>query len=367
MAEAGANVGIETEDDIVVSLNNGDKIFEQDKSSIDSYPFNPSKIDLWKTLDIWLEASKADELDLNKTTLYLVTNKSKPGSLAEQIGLAIDEDDINKSLAALKNAGKNPSETIKEKVNNVLSNSDDLLKKLISRIRYKDGNSVFGIELQAKLISDLQLNHDDEPESIIAELYGWTFQLVVEQWRAKKPAIIERDSFIRKKNNCIKNRIEKIFNSNAIEVSRITAHDQNNELDSHYVEQLKIINCEQEEIIEAIRDYLSSAIKKTEISQKGYLTSQDFHNTGQGLIRRWKIIFNSEKVNNKRNPLPSEELGKMILYRTMDHNATIGTFKTSNYFLTNGMYHALADELAVGWHPEYRAKIMSLKKQLSNE
>ena len=51
-------VSIETDDDIVVRLENGDSIetiYEQDKASVKKrYPFTNTNVNLWKTLSNWL-------------------------------------------------------------------------------------------------------------------------------------------------------------------------------------------------------------------------------------------------------------------------------------------------------------------------
>lgn len=367
MSEAGSFVGIETEDDVVVTLSNGIKIMEQDKSSVDGYPFDPTKNDLWKTLRIWIEGINDDEIDLDKTTLYLVTNRSKSGSLAEIIGAADKDEDIKNCVAQIRKAGSNPSATIKTNVDAVLKTSDDLLKKLIKKIKYKDGLSVYGSDLRAKIASDLQLSPDEDADAIIEEVCGWTYYQVVDAWRAKKPAIIERDSFIRRKNRSITARIRKAFNDNAIEISAITQADHEKHFESQFVEQLRIINCDQDEIVEAIKDYLVSTIKKTTLSRKGYVTQYDLEMMEQELVKRWKKIVRVNRAKNNSDNRTPEDLGKIILNETLEHNVRIADIQTTNYSLTSGSYHSLADLMLVGWHPDYSAVLKALRKNIVNE
>ena len=66
-------VGIETEDDVVVHLQNGSSVREQDKSTISGrVPFGDRSKDLWNTLGIWVDAASAKQIDLETCLLLLV-------------------------------------------------------------------------------------------------------------------------------------------------------------------------------------------------------------------------------------------------------------------------------------------------------
>ncbi|SKC06472.1 hypothetical protein SAMN05660841_03964 [Sphingobacterium nematocida] len=57
-------VSLETEDDVVVALENNpiSKIFEQDKHSISaSNPFSDKNVNLWKTFEIWCNLEKINQ------------------------------------------------------------------------------------------------------------------------------------------------------------------------------------------------------------------------------------------------------------------------------------------------------------------
>lgn len=250
-ADAGATVGIETEDDVVLTLISGEKIYEQDKSSTSSYPFHPSRKDFWKTLNIWLTAIKEGAIDIYQSSFYMVTNKVDDKALAKEIGDAQQENEIIECINKIREAGKSPSETTKTMVNSVLSFTDKELAALISKINYADGSKVFGTTLREQLISDLHLDNDEFAEGIINELYGWVYSQVVDAWRERKLGLVERDAFIRQKNNAIKTRTEQLFNDSVIDVSKVGIGDTEAERGSGYVRQLQIINCTDDEIIDA--------------------------------------------------------------------------------------------------------------------
>ncbi|ARS35816.1 ABC-three component system protein [Pontibacter actiniarum] len=357
-ADAGATVGIETEDDVVLTLISGEKIYEQDKSSTSSYPFHPSRKDFWKTLNIWLTAIKEGAIDIYQSSFYMVTNKVDDKALAKEIGDAQQENEIIECINKIREAGKSPSETTKTMVNSVLSFTDKELAALISKINYADGSKVFGTTLREQLISDLHLDNDEFAEGIINELYGWVYSQVVDAWRERKLGLVERDAFIRQKNNAIKTRTEQLFNDSVIDVSKVGIGDTEAERGSGYVRQLQIINCTDDEIIDAIHDYIRSSIRKTYLSQKGYCTPNQLKEMEKQLAKRWKHISKRLVIENKKNNHCHEDLGQLILLETLNENVKIGSVQTTDYVLSNGTYHYLANSLVVGWHPDY-TKLLS--------
>ncbi len=288
----------------------------------------------------------------------MVTNKVDDKALAKEIGDAQQENEIIECINKIREAGKSPSETTKTMVNSVLSFTDKELAALISKINYADGSKVFGTTLREQLISDLHLDNDEFAEGIINELYGWVYSQVVDAWRERKLGLVERDAFIRQKNNAIKTRTEQLFNDSVIDVSKVGIGDTEAERGSGYVRQLQIINCTDDEIIDAIHDYIRSSIRKTYLSQKGYCTPNQLKEMEKQLAKRWKHISKRLVIENKKNNHCHEDLGQLILLETLNENVKIGSVQTTDYVLSNGTYHYLANSLVVGWHPDY-TKLLS--------
>lgn len=347
----GTVVGMETEDDVVVTLTDGHSIREQDKSSTTSYPFSTRNSDFWKTLNIWLEGIKEKEIDPALTTFYMVTNKASTDSLAREMGLADDDAKAKVCITKLRTEGASIETAIKPIVQKVLAYSDQDLLILVKNIRYKDGAETYSKD---NLVSDLQIVEDDPQitERIINELTGWLFNEVVESWRAKQPALVDRDALIRTKNNIISSIRETMINDNIFAITEITAQQELDHQESIFVKQLDLVNASDEEIMEAIHDYLNSISKKTGIATKGYVTHAELEEMESELIKRWKTIFRSMKIVHKTTHSP-EDIGHLILLSTLDHNATLGRYKMQNYFLTRGTYHLQADKIQLGWHPDY--------------
>lgn len=359
-APSGSVIGIETEDDIVVKLNNGEKIHEQDKSSTTVFPFIPSRPDLWKSLMIWADAIQNEEINPEITQFYLVTNKTSTNCIAKTISDSNEDSAIIKCLDELKKFKELSNAVTKKFIDKLFSFSDDLLRKLIKNTSLICGGHLTGEELKNDLISSLQIVDGDEQDklSIIHEIYGWLFNSVRTSWQNNEAAWIERDVVIRLKNNILTKKIEKFVNEKIFEIQDISDHEKELQKLRIYVKQLRIINSSDAEIIDAISDYLNSVEKRTVLARKGYVTDLQMDNMVRDLRIRWSTIAKKIPLVNKT--LTKEEQGQLICLDTLDHNAKIGNMETQGYFLTRGSYHHLSDSLEVGWHPDY---LTLLKKE----
>ena len=361
VAPAGSIVGIETEDDVVIELLNGEKIFEQDKSSTtNNFPFDAKRKDFWKTLHIWLEALKNREIQNKESpSFYMVTNKiANNNQIVVEINTANNKKDALKIVKKLREFAKTIPDGLKDIVGKVIAFNDEQLAYLLIRIHFIDGSISIDKSI---IVSDLQLPEDDN-EYYLNALTGYIFNTLTENWRDNKPGKIYRNDFVRLKNKLIQEHFKDFFNEETIRLADIAAEADAEILNSNkYIEQLKIIESEDEEIFEAIEDYLRSSKARTEMAKKGYLWEQAFLNMNDDLKSRWLTIFRQKRNLQSSNKLSDIELGRDILYSTLDHKATINGYPTRNYFLTKGTYHYLANELFVGWHPKFK-KLIKKKK-----
>jgi hypothetical protein len=351
---AGSTVGIETEDDVVATLLNGEKILEQDKNSHTSHPFIPSKVDLWKTLCIWQNALKNSEIDKNKTKLYLVTNKTSENSLAALLGNASNDNDIQNCIKVLREKASTLTGNAKLFADRSLEFGDTILSQVIKQISYKAGDGLFGDGLRKQLYSDLQLDVKNQSlnDSIINELIGWLFEQITSAWREKRPAVVSRDDFMREKITILTSQRQAIVDEILIGLGQIPRSEEKKQLENTYVKQLMEIQCDKDEILKAIHDYLNAVSKRTRLALDGYLTLRQLDELDRQLQSRWANIFKLTQLKNPQNT--DDQRGKICYYETINCETSIGDYKLRNHFLVNGSYHALSNDLKVGWHPNFK-------------
>lgn len=352
-------VGIETTDDVVAQIKKGkgiDKIFEQDKNSVSKkLPYSDQGEDLWKTLCIWLNKIKTTEIDINTSKFYMVSNKNIPSNrIIYKLCNAKDDLELNQQLENFKIIGRKIQKRNKYAAL-VLQFSDDELKILINRIVVSSVD-IQGDGMKKAIKDNLHIPNNLPFSSIYESLSGWLLNSIVDCWRKGEEAWISGEALNKRLTNIITQFNEKPFLEKAIHVLPVNPSQRNAVSNRNFVRQLQLLETKEEEIIDAINDFLRASWEKTRYAKECNLTSSDFNSFYNNLIERWKTIFNL-KIRLKMKESKLEDVGYDIYNTTISHREKLAGYETQEYYTTKGAYHQLADNLELGWHPEWKDKL----------
>ena len=121
-----------------------------------------------------------------------------------------------------------------------------------------------------------------------------------------------------------------------------------------YVRQLEVIGLSDEDMIQAINEYLRAVIDRTEWGRIGIVHSDSFDEFEDALLSFWRNKRRQNGLTHKS--LSAAEQGQLLLSDCCLKAQTLQGLEVPSYF-TPGSYHALADHLKVGWHPEYATEL----------
>lgn len=355
----GATVGIETEDDVVVLLKGGGKIYEQDKSSIkkEGSPFGDKSYALWNTLAIWLSAINIGKVEVEKANFLLVSNKAIPrDSLIQKISEAKGENETRECYRRLKSIGSDVKTESKvgEKVAEVLGYDEMVLNQLICQIDVETFGSNLGEVEKEEIISLLHLTDREAHDVIIDALLGWLIEVMLDFWNAGEPAWITREA--------LDNRLDKVrgklrrrrFRASPARELLVSEEEKKAHTGKVFVKQLEIICLEEENAYDAIIDFIRCGKERRRLAQEGNATAQDWDMFHESLKAKWKTV---RGIENAKEHKTDEKLGQAVYWNTMAQvEPRLGEIETEQY-LVKGSYHRLADKLMVGWHPEYKNRL----------
>jgi hypothetical protein len=359
-APSGAKVGVEALDDVaLVDAKTGEVLgLEQDKSTVG--PLNnlgDGSKNLWKTLCIWAGAAKNGEVDLEKVYLYLVTPIKVPQGLARLISDARTKEQATGVLSVLHGTvvadGTIPYKT------ELLGHSVDLLTKLVMAVDLIDGDDQYvtgGFE--EALNHHYGFNDTEKSKQIAYSLLGWFLRRTITEIRAGQPAWTERTVFFSELNG----QVERLSYRRALEVIEFVLQDS--DVSAHrsslFVKQLELIDAEQDEIVEAISDYLKVKALRVKWGRNSRVSREELKVFDDSLLIRWKTIFRRLSAQGAGGKVGEVATGKQIYYATIDHREPLGGQATEQYFTTRGRYHALANDLRkkLGWHPKFEELLL---------
>lgn len=226
--------------------------------------------------------------------------------------------------------------------------------KLIQNIDFENFRSEIGEEERNKIISLLHLSEREPHDMILDTMLGWVFETTLGLWNAGKPGWIRRKAFDNQLD-VVRNRLRKErFRASPARELLVSKEEKELQIEKLFVKQLEIIAVEKGIAFEAITDFIRCGKERLKLAEGGMVTSQDWDDFHEKLKGKWTNISRLVRVENKGLP---EKLGQIVYFKTMSHEERhVGEIETEPY-LVRGSFHNLANELEVGWHPEYRDRL----------
>lgn len=117
-----------------------------------------------------------------------------------------------------------------------------------------------------------------------------------------------------------------------------------------FVRQLRAIDSEDDDILEAMNDFFLAASDRVDYINKGWVSAGSFTELETALKRVWR---DSKKAIGLEGQLSDAKLvGQKLYVRCKSHKDRVQGMDPPAYFIP-GSFHQLADEPSIGWHPQY--------------
>lgn len=359
--EKGDYVSVEVFDDVGVEHADGSRDAIQLKSALSNRnPVSNKAVDLWKTMYNWLISVESGELDLDNTKYILFINVDKGGDIVDSFhsvksqNNAIEAWDKAKEYfyddqGDLKEIGEEYRKYIEYFFEN---EKKELAVKIIEKFELKRCIDNYTVTVRK------EFNKSGIPEDIINPIYigiiGWIDVKVTKMVEDNVPIVISQEEYQRQ----LRALYREYNQRHSLMTHSIAPSDQEIQTEFQkkrvYIEQLDIIDCDYTEKVEAINDYLRAAIDRTTWAQNGDISMQSIQAYESNLERTWKLQKRMILLE-KKNDSP-EEQGRWIYYKCQEKKVEMDSVNVPDFFM-NGCYHALANELTIGWHPEYSKKL----------
>ncbi len=351
----GGIVGVETLDDVAVVDTGGNITLIQSKSSVDAErnPLSDSSKTLWKTLAIWLAALRTSEFAPDKTSLVLVTNAEMASGLALRLGAAVDEDVIKECVRELRTFPAKPADGIRAYVKTVRDASDAELSALIRCIKVRHsgtGHSRGGVREQ--ILAKCHLPDGVSGDQFLNSMAGWLHNFVVNAWSQGDAALVKQAAFANMRHHLVelqrRRRVRELPSRDIVcKHEDIATHRS-----SGFVRQLEIIDADASTVEDAIVDFLKHNHERLRLVKEGHIIEEDWDQFEDRLIDHWKPIARAQPSTTSK--AGTRRAGTTIYNEVQKHREQLAGEATVEYYLTRGAYQRLADDLRVGWHPDYK-------------
>lgn len=336
----------------------------QSKSALTANPVANRAKSLWKTLSNWVTLASEGGCDPDRTVFEMYVSRPVSGSLVDAFSSSTTLDAAQVAIQLARDTlwGEAPSHPnrsdvaaeIAPYVNQVLNTNPALVAQVIKNFTLTCGSGSPQADVEA--ILKTHPITQSKIRDIADHMSGVVKRRVDELLEAGKPAIITSDEF----HIWYTTYVQKIDRDLVLRThsKRPSDKEAKDHLPRVFVRQLDLIGLPFEDKLEAVGDYLMAAADRTAWAASGDVDATSFDELDISLQRTWRNKRLACKVAHGGKALG--EQGLALYADCMVVNVAVQHKETPDHFIP-GCLHRLADDLSIGWHPDFAGQLKPKK------
>lgn len=321
--------------------------------------------DVWKTIRIWCEGIKSKSIPINSSFFLITTSKVPVDTFIKYLK-------PDQNLRNITEVLNKFNEISSERSNKTNLSGYEAFNSLSNIEKEKFLNNVFIIDsaphisnLNKLLTQEISLTVNiDNWVPFLRRLEGWWITRVYEYLSSDEKRNIS--SFeIHKKISSLRDQFKKTnlpIDDEEIERKLKWLTDGSGHDDKLFVKQLKMIEVSNQRVFYAIKNYYRASYQRSMWLNDGVILPGELGKYEKKLIEEWDYVF-QQKADEMGKNASEEEKQKTAraIYSWVETECSefIRPECTEPYVM-RGTYQKLADDLKVGWHPEFEKRLMHL-------
>lgn len=353
-------VSVETLDDVTFETTGGEATdLLQTKHHLNGTAnLTDASTDLWKSLRIWFEGSTSGQIPPNANLYLITTSIASDGTAASR--LRATSRDISAAQQALDATASTSISTTNAKAYEAyLATSSDDRTAVLDRVTIIDSSSPItdlDLDLRQEVFWAVNKAHHS---TFLERLEGWWLRRVLLQLiagfggRIGSVEIEAQMSDLREQFKQDSLPIDDDLIDFSLDDATKSAYQ-----DFVFVKQMQIINAGKKRIASAIRDYYRAYEQRSRWIRNDLVVGMDLNKYEKRLTEEWEIIFDAtcDEIGADATLEVKEKAARSVLAWAERATLPIRTNVTEP-FISRGSFHMLADEIRIGWHPEFRDRI----------
>jgi ABC-3C protein len=321
--------------------------------------------DVWRTVGVWSDLLEQGQIDISNVILSLLTTGIAPDESAASRLRPGSERDWKSALSRLEQVARTGAES---------SNADDYRRfltldakeraRLLSVVEVLDASQpISGIEnaIKAELRRAATPN---QLEPLADRLMSWWHGRVIRQLLRVDPGPIFGEEVDARIDDL---RLEFSADNLPIDVFDDDSDLEHLSVDERiFVRQLQLIAANDKLIELAIADYKRAYVQRQRWTDESLLLPGELDRYERRLVDEWR--HHEAALEQRTGTADSEEAVQaagMGLYLTLQDKEFWIRPLVQQPFVVRGSYHRLADQLKVGWHADFVARLQGLLEDAS--
>ncbi len=312
-----------------------------------------TSVDLWKTLRVWSEATKANPSMPGRTRLVLITTGQAPLSSAASCLRPNGERDVDKAeVLLIAAAQKSENQSLKDAFLAFQKLAPEMRTLLLGAVEVLDRAPVL-TELEVAIEDRMKLIAPRGKTAIARELLeGWWWPRICKalQEGGGVISILELEAKL--------DDIRDAMKRDALPTDMEHVDPLESELETlnemRFVRQLRSVGVGNNRIQYAKRDYYRAFTQRSQWTRQNLL----FDGEVALFVEEWqpRFAFMCDNLDGATDDTAIRQAGQ-DLYHWVEADARFPFRTVSARFLNVGSYHILANDLRLGWHRDYATLI----------
>lgn len=359
-------VCIEKFDDISFHKNQNVTVQYQLKYHSKDGNVTNSSVDFWRTLNVWIDTINADVTLLGSTKFYIITTQS------------IGKDSVVEKIKNLKSSDDKKISEIYDDLKQIASNGIETSDSKSQNYKYYSAFIKFQEKYAKNLIKSIVITPDFYKPSEVNEyilrrikpftlpknerhvfetLTGWWYEKMISCLQNPQPTFVSFND-LRLKISTILSDLNEYTLPIDVTDKEITALASESNV-QNILKQMELIKAGKAKINNAVQSYYRAYAQRSKWIKETLIYSDELDKYDEQLNREWKFQFDEITDELEDDSLEEQKVqaGKELYEKLMDKDIPIRSNLNDNT-ISRGSYNGLSNELKVGWHPDYKKRIL---------
>lgn len=357
-------VSVETLDDVTFETKDGTavQLLQTKHHRTRKASLSDASPDLWKSLRIWFEGRAAKSI-LADAALHLLTTAAAPAGSAAAY-LRLEGRNVDAALAALQSTAQSSTNAANMAAYEAFLKASPATRKAILETVVVIDAAPRVCALDQELRAEVFWAADrKDHDAFLDRLEGWWLRRVLKQLAAVGRADLILAGEIEAEMSDLRDQFKQDSLPIDEDLLGFSLDDATNRThaESTFVHQLNLIKAGKRRIAAAIRDYYRAFEQRSRWLRNDLLLVGDLEKYERKLIEEWEIVFEAmrDEIGNNAAEDAKERAARVVLQWAERVSIPIRP-RVTEPFVTRGSLHMLADEVRVGWHPEFRDRLAAL-------
>ncbi|MEP1577205.1 ABC-three component system protein [Roseibium album] len=346
-------VSLEHIEDVAVHETDNKFLLEQTKSALTGNPASNRSVDLWKTLANWADLCVANTVEAANTRFRYYVTPVNEGELVSSFHNATSVEEAQSILSKISTKtfiGKKGT-GIEPLVNRFLAAGDDICLQIIQNFDFLTEDDPLD-SIRSKLNAFFT---DETLDQFCAAAIGMAKDEVEKLIRAKKSPVLDAGPF---RKNFLAFVRKYDFSSLLIPSIEEPSPEEVNVVVRKlpiFVRQLNEVEASDDLVMTAVSDFLRTTADKIHWADNGDIVDNSLDELDTSLIRHH--AHESEELEDTHSHMQPPARGRVLYRKCRRLQLPLEGRDLPSYFIA-GEYNFLADDVKLGWHPDYK-KIFS--------